>query len=188
MKKIFVILIVILIIVIINFYINKQKTIPASETNIVTKDDKQTKEITPDENKDEEIIFHIKGAIKNPGVYKLPYGSYLQQAIDLAGGVNNGDVSCLNLAQLIIPYQEIIIPNQNECEIVNQTNNSQHNLININTADLNSLTTISGIGKNKAQAIIEYRKNNPFTKLEDLTNVEGISEKLFNKIRDKITL
>ena len=50
------------------------------------------------------------------------------------------------------------------------------------------MNTLSGIGESKANAIVEYRKNKPFVKIEDIVNVEGISNNLFNKIKDKITV
>jgi competence protein ComEA len=61
-------------------------------------------------------------------------------------------------------------------------------LININTSSLDELLTLNGIGESKAVAIIEYRKNNKFTKIEDLMNVSGIGEALYNKVKDSITV
>ncbi len=61
--------------------------------------------------------------------------------------------------------------------------------ININTADVEALSTLGGIGEKKAEAIIEYRKENgPFSKIEDLKNVKGIGDKVFEKIKDQITV
>lgn len=61
-------------------------------------------------------------------------------------------------------------------------------LININTASIDELLTLNGIGESKALAIIEYRKINKFTKIEDLMNVSGIGEALYNKVKDSITI
>ncbi len=59
--------------------------------------------------------------------------------------------------------------------------------ININTADKDTLITLSGVGEKKAEAIIEYRKDHPFKKVEDIQNVKGIGEKVFEKISKEIT-
>lgn len=77
-----------------------------------------------------------------------------------------------------------------EKEINNSTeeNNDDNKLVNINSATIDELTTISGLGEKKAEAIIEYRKENKFTTIEDIKNVSGIGEALFEKIKDYITV
>lgn len=186
MKKIYIIALILGCLFIINFIISKRNTIKIfnnEDQQNVTQYDKEAN--IKEENN--EIVFHIKGAIKNPGVYKINYGAYLQEGIDLAGGLaSNANTNCLNLAQLIIPYQEITIPTTDESCLT--YNDSNSDLININQASKQQLMELTGIGESKAQAIIEYRKQQPFQTIEDITNVDGISENLFNKIKDSITI
>lgn len=176
MKKIIIIGSILLILFITNFFTKDKAVKEEVVDNEIINEETPTNEL-------DTIVFHIKGAVKNPGVYNIAYGSYLNQAIELAGGLVNANTDCLNLAQVIIPYQEIVIPSKEEACSVTQTNSD---LININTASVSELTTLSGIGESKAQAIVSYRTNKPFTKIEDIMNVEGISNNLFNKIKDKI--
>ena len=75
-----------------------------------------------------------------------------------------------------------------EKEITNSIEENNDKLVNINNATIDELTTISGLGEKKAEAIIEYRKENKFTTIEDIKNVSGIGEALFEKIKDYITV
>ena len=75
--------------------------------------------------------------------------------------------------------------NNEKKEEKQDTNNS---LVNINTASLEVLTTLPGIGESKAKSIIAYRDKNKFSKIEDIMNVEGIGESLFVKIKENITV
>ena len=181
MKKIIIICTIIGCLFVVNYLI-KQKQQP---NNAIVEGDANTSNQPSVNDTKDKIVFHIKGAIKNPGVYEISNGSYLQQAIDLAGGLLDANLSCLNLAQVVIPYQEINIPYNGEDCPVDKTNS---NLININTASKAELTSLKGVGDSKAEAIIKYRQHTPFIKIEDLKNVEGISEKLFNNIKDQITV
>ena len=88
-----------------------------------------------------------------------------------------------------IKNDAVIENNLIEGEVKEEENNiSSNNLININTASIDELLTLSGIGKSKADAIIEYRKENKFNKIEDIMNVSGIGESMFEKIKDSITV
>ena len=134
--------------------------------------------------KENSFVVYIKGAIKNPGVYIVDVNTYLQQLIDLAGGFTNANLDCLNLAQSLVPHQEIDIPFSDEpCPIA-----SNSDLININLATQNELITLPGIGESKAEEIITYREQQPFQTIDELKNVSGIGEKLFEKIKNKITI
>lgn len=144
---------------------------------------------------------HIMGEVKQPGVYQVDSTMIVQDAIELAGGLTSeADLLLINLANQIQPHQKIYIPcfnddklekvqsENNPVHIFNQNNNPDSALkVDLNTADLNELQTLNGIGPSKAQAIIEYRaKNGSFLKIEDLMQVPGIKEGSFEKIRDKI--
>lgn len=133
-----------------------------------------------------QIIVDIKGAVVFPGIYSIDENMLLIDVVKLAGGfTDQADTTNINLAMPIGNNQMIIIPLIKETN-VNQTEN---NLININTSSLTELTLLPGIGETKAQNIIDYRTNNGnFTSIEQLKEVKGISESVFNKIKTLVTL
>lgn len=159
------------------------------------------------------IYVDICGAVTSPGVYELPYGSRVFQAIEKAGGyLPEAAASYLNRAKGLSDGQQIYVPTQ--AEVDNQTiaatqdgsetstgneNNTNNGTgqepagtdqkINLNTADVSQLTTLTGVGESKALAIIAYREENgPFTSVEDIMNVPGIKEGTYEKIKDKIAI
>lgn len=184
MKKLIIIAILIFILFMINTYMTKRKddVIEHKELESYQLEDNESVE------NNDTIKFHIKGAINKPGVYTINYGSVIEDAINLAGGAYNANLNCLNLAQLIIPYQEIYIPTQSEACPIQSEGNNVNSLININTANKEQLVSLPGIGESKAQDIIEFRKTKPFKDIEELKNVNGIGENLFERIKDKITI
>lgn len=86
--------------------------------------------------------------------------------------------------------KECICPDINNDACINDGNNDEevNSKININSASKEVLMTLSGIGESKAEAIIEYRENTLFTKIEDIKNITGIGESIFEKIKDYITV
>lgn len=145
------------------------------------------------------IVVEIKGEVKNPDVYEMEEGSIIKDLIEKAGGLTSeANIDKINRAAKLNPNQLIIIPNKNSSEenflgeseiIYGETNESSEKLININTASLEELTKINGIGETKAKSIIEYReKNGAFKSIEEIKNVKGIGEKTFEKLKDSITI
>lgn len=130
-----------------------------------------------------ECIVEIKGEVNKSGIYSVSSESRVNDIIILAGGfTKNADTSRINLAERITDGMVIIIPSLVQEE-------EQSNLININKASKEELMSLSGIGESKAQAIITYRNdNNGFRSIEELLKVNGISEKLYLSIKDKITV
>lgn len=184
-------------------------------TNIVKEENKNE-----EETKDNMYNVDIKGAVKNPGVYKISSDLTVNDAIILAGGLTKeADTSVTNLAKkitdemVIIIYTKDEVKNSNIVDTVikvvekecvcpniqndgclnteikdNISNNENNSLVNINTASVEELQTISGIGESKAKSIVEYRKNNGlFKSIEDIKNVEGIGDKLYETIKVYIT-
>jgi competence protein ComEA len=145
---------------------------------------------------DTPIVVQIAGAVPRPGVYALPKGARVQDAISAAGGfLAEADKTGINLARLLddgekleIPYVEgasIVIPTPG----VEVVDSSSTELININTASQAELETLPGIGPTTAQKIIAYREENgPFQTTEDIINVSGIGPGTYERIKDLITV
>lgn len=129
------------------------------------------------------LIVHVAGAVKKPGVYTLPAGSRIQDAINAAGGpLAEADIHRLNLADILIDGRKVHVP------IMNNNQPEEDGLVNINTADAKELETLPNIGPARAQKIIEYRESHgPFTSIEEITKVSTIGPKIFESIKDLIT-
>ena len=147
--------------------------------------------------KDKNIVVEIKGEVKKPDVYTLEDESIVKDVIDLAGGVTEeADLSNINRAKKLQNHELIYIRNKNEINnkvedntVVNniETTTNASNMVNINSATLEELKTLNGIGDAKANGIIEYReKSGGFTSTDQIKEVDGIGEKMFEKIKDKI--
>lgn len=137
------------------------------------------------------IYVYICGAVKNPGVYQLSEGSRLFQAVDAAGGLlENADERSVNQAQILADGQEIIVYEKGEEVPANDTASSEPSgsgKININTAGKEDLMELPGIGESRADEIINYRnEHGGFESIEDIMNISGIKEKMFEKIKDYI--
>ena len=142
----------------------------------------------------ETIIFvDIKGAVKNPGVYQMKAGDRVKDALDAAGGLTDeADSQKVNLAQRVEDQMVIVVPKVGEeaTEIpagVTSKEAAKEGKVNINTATVEELKTLKGVGEKKAEAIIEYRKKNgSFKTKEDLMKVRGIGKKLFESFQERI--
>lgn len=164
-----------------------------------------------------EIMVDVKGEVNNSGIYTLKEGSRVIDAINMAGGItSNADTSVLNLSKkltdemVIIVYsyyevrnfertkeiEKIVTDNcinsssvKNDACIDSSTEKeSTTSIISINTATVEELTNLPGVGEAKAKSIVDYREQNGlFEKVEDIKNVSGIGEALFEKIKDYIT-
>lgn len=145
----------------------------------------------------------IKGEVLRPGVYEFSCVSRIQEVIKKAGGfTEEADETKINLAQKISDQMQIIVPNlhskqeggvtEGNSEKGNSSNtipsNSKQGTVNINTATLEELQTIKGIGKKKAEAILQYRKEHgAFRTKEDLLQVKGIGKKALEAIENQVT-
>ena len=145
----------------------------------------------------------IKGEVLHPGVYEFSCESRVQEVIKKAGGfTEEADETKINLAQKITDQMQMIVPNlhskqeggvtEGNSEKGNLSNttpsNSKQGTVNINTATLEELQTIKGIGKKKAEAILQYRKEHgSFRTKEDLLQVKGIGKKALEAIESQVT-
>lgn len=151
------------------------------------------------------VFVYVCGAVVSPGVYELDSGARVYEALEAAGGMKEEAAQeILNQAGKIEDGGRIYVPTKEEAAegllenaadsdgVVEGTagsDNSEQGKINMNTAGLEELKTLSGIGDAKAQSIIRYREENgEFQTIEEVMNVEGIKEGVFNKIKDKITV
>ncbi len=149
---------------------------------------------------------HVCGAVRSPGVYELTSDSRLFEAIQMAGGLTEDAAGeALNQAEIIEDGSRIYVPTKEEAESGSENGgisgqdtgsgrtdgadagNTADGRVNINTAARDELMTLSGIGEAKADAIIRYREEcGKFQKIEDLMEVEGIKEGVFQKVKDQI--
>ena len=147
-----------------------------------------------DSSNESKIVVEIKGEVKKPDVYEIQQGSIIKDLIDIAGGLTeDANIDSINRAEKLRDNQLIVIPNKDDISkgiiISNGTGTSSEEIININSASLSELQNINGIGEVKAQSIIDYReKKGGFKSIEDIKNVEGIGDKTFEKIKDKISI
>lgn len=156
------------------------------------------------------LWVHICGYVRTPGIYELPEGSRVFDCLMEAGGFAEGaNETALNLADYLRDGSQIYVPgidlgNENESllshgsiALPDQTGtvvgigetNAQKHLVNINTASLEQLETLPGIGEKRAKDIISYRESNgPFESIEDIQKISGIKSAIFEKIKDLITV
>ena len=163
--------------------------------------------------KDYFIYVDVKGSVKNPGVYKIKSDSRVIDAIETSGGITkDANTRYINLSKPLNDGDVIVVYSNKEIEAAKKENvvyietpcvceevkndacykdngESVSSKININTATIEQLKTLTGIGDAKASAIIEYRNTKGrFKSIEELKEVNGISEAIFNKIKDNITI
>ena len=145
-----------------------------------------------------EVVVSVEGAVTAPGVYHLPNDARMVDAITAAGGFASGaDLSEVNMAARLTDEQRIVIlssgpdlagsPMSATAGVTSESAGAP--LININTADALELDSLPGIGPVLAGRIVTYREaNGPFTRIEELARVDGISMATVDKLRDRITV
>lgn len=148
------------------------------------------------EKDDRDIGVYVCGEVKKPGVYIMKQGDRIEKLINMAGGfTENADIRAVNLAaklkdeDFIIIRSKILLDNSSTGVNPFGDGQTQDGKININTATKEQLKTLPRIGDAYAQRIIEYREKNGFFKdIKDIMKVSGIGEKMFENIKDKITV
>ena len=149
------------------------------------------------------VSVYICGEVNNSGVYEVEAGSILNDVVMMAGGLTPQAASeTIDLVYTIDANVSVYIPAQGQESVDSEYirapeqtlwgNNAEDSgpdaasMVNINSASREQLMTLPGIGEVTADAIIEYREQNPFARIEDIMNVSGIGEAKFNSIRDFI--
>jgi len=203
------ILIVIIAIMVITIGAYIYKTMNKNDENIYINDNIRTLNEISDEDieseyKDDKILVHVIGCVKDTGIVILNSGDRIIDAIEAAGGeTEEADLNKLNLAYVLNDGEKLYVPSiydtdkqeyitqENGDNIVTEgagnmeKNNSE--IININTATKEELMNLQGIGEATANKIVEYRKSNgDFNTIEDIKNVPGIGDAKFQNIKDKI--
>ncbi|PTM59546.1 helix-hairpin-helix domain-containing protein [Desmospora activa] len=145
-----------------------------------------------------ELVVDVKGAIKEPGVYRLEAGSRVKDAIKQAGGpTKEADMNVVNLAQPLTDGMALYIPVEGEepTGVMMQEDSpasagsGQTGPINLNTATQEQLESLNGIGPAKAEAILRHREEHgPFSSVDELVQVSGIGEKTVEQLRDQVAV
>lgn len=167
-------------------------------------DSEQSEERDQDESAAEplELVVHVDGAVTNPGVYVVEgEAPRINDAVMLAGGLlPEADTSSLNLAQPLLDGQKVHVPVVGE-EVaqssvqdlpvqevsVSAQGDADGSRINVNSATVDDLQRLPGVGAATAASIVDDReRNGPFLSVEDLMRVSGIGEKKFEKMRDMV--
>ena len=176
---------------------------PVKETNLqaevaaVSKDSSAEKEVTKEELVEQDLItVDVKGAVKSPGIYDLPVGSRVNDAVQKAGGLTEqADSKSLNLAQKVSDEALVYVPTKGEESASQQTASGaasstiKENKVNLNKASLEELKQVKGLGGKRAQDIIDHREaNGKFKSVDELKKVSGIGAKTIEKLKDYVTV
>lgn len=145
------------------------------------------------------LRVHVAGAVQRPDVYHLAPGSIVKDALMKAGGpAPDADLSHANLALELHDQQQVYIPRQGEAPVTSGSGAQSPTIgsiaspaakVNINTATVEELAALPGIGPQLAQRIVDHREQRgPFTDIRQITQVSGIGDKTFERIKDRITV
>lgn len=139
---------------------------------------------------EQKIYVTVAGEVNNPGMYEMTTDNRINDAIEKAGGfTENAYTDNINLAQKLTDEQYINVPSTTPDTTEVAPSSSFNGIVNINTATVDELCRLPGIGEEIAKRIIEYRENaGNFKRIIDIQNVEGIGTEKFNKIKNNITI
>ena len=177
----------------------KEKNLQA-EVAAVSKDSSSDKEVNKEEKEESPeqdlITVDVKGAVKSPGIYDLPVGSRVHDAVQKAGGLTEeADSKSLNLAQKISDEALVYVPTKGEEATSQQAASgttpsaSKEKKVNLNRASLEELKQVKGLGGKRAQDIIDHREaNGKFKSVDELKKVSGIGAKTIEKLKDYVTV
>ena len=175
---------------------------PVKETNLqaevaaVSKDSSTEKEVKEEPVEQDLITVDVKGAVKAPGIYDLPVGSRVNDAVQKAGGLTEqADSKSLNLAQKVSDEALVYVPTKGEESASQHTGSgapsstSKEKKVNLNKASLEELKQVKGLGGKRAQDIIDHRETNgKFKSVDELKKVSGIGAKTIEKLKDYVTV
>ncbi len=171
-----------------------------TEVSAISKDSSSEKEVKKEEKEESPeqdlITVDVKGAVKSPGIYDLPVGSRVHDAVQKAGGLTDeADSKSLNLAQKISDEALVYVPTKGEEAASQQATSgtspstSKDKKVNLNKASLEELKQVKGLGGKRAQDIIDHREaNGKFKSVDELKKVSGIGAKPIEKLKDYVTV
>ena len=171
-----------------------------TEVTTVAKDsstEKEVKKEEKDESPEQDLVtVDVKGAVKSPGIYDLPVGSRVHDAVQKAGGLTEeADSKSLNLAQKVSDEALVYVPTKGEEATSQQAasetspSTSKEKKVNLNKASLEELKQVKGLGGKRAQDIIDHREaNGKFKSVDELKKVSGIGAKTIEKLKDYVTV
>jgi competence protein ComEA len=142
------------------------------------------------------VVVHVAGAVAEPGVYELPSGARVHNAIEAAGGqLPRADSAALNLAALLVDGERIYVPRRGESVPIATNSAGSGSVgapsgpVDVNHATVEELDELPGIGPTTAAAIVDHREQNgPFATVDDLEAVRGIGPAKLDAIRDLVTV
>ncbi len=161
---------------------------------------------TREKDKDKEpppppLYVDVKGQVKNPGLYQFEPGTRVANAIEKAGGaLPDADLVQINLAAPLTDGAALVIPAKGATSPVSASiglgksaasvsTTGASTVINLNTATAEELRSLPGIGEARAKAIVDYRsKQGRFRSTDDLKQIEGIGDKMFSRIKDRLVV
>ncbi len=179
---------------------SKEEKSEALEENSDADDDKKT---VAEDSKKAAVFVYVCGAVHQPGVYEMTEDARLYEVIALAGGLKEDAAGeMVNQARLVEDGERVYIPTKEEAAAGmlenaagesttsgDSTGNSEAKKVNLNTAGKEELMTLPGIGESKADSILSYREEHgSFQSTEELMQISGIKEGVYNKIKDNITV
>ena len=185
------------------FLLKSDSQTPVKETNLqaevaaVSKDLSTEKDVKKEEPVEQDLItVDVKGAVKAPGIYDLPVGSRVNDAVQKAGGLTEqADSKSLNLAQKVSDEALVYVPTKGEESASQQagsgapSSTSKEKKVNLNKASLEELKQVKGLGGKRAQDIIDHRESNgKFKSVDELKKVSGIGAKTIEKLKDYVTV
>ena len=190
--------------------------IETSDVPVITADSSESPSSENEASQSSETVplisIYICGEVRDPGIYEVPKGVLLNDIIEDAGGLTeNASVNNINFVYRVECNMSVYIPSEDEItkgmgggDIIRQdgvyvwgvesggaggqagSGQQDRLMVNINTATVDELKSLPGIGEVTAQAIEEYRRTNPFKTVEDIKNVTGIGDSKYNRIKDHI--
>lgn len=159
----------------------------SDEEEVLILEEAQIEAEVVEEESPKTVFVYVCGAVVNEGVYELPEGSRGYEAIQMAGGfTETAAKTAVDQAAVLQDEMTLYVPNYSE---VAATQSADEGKVNLNLASREELMTLPGVGESKADSIISYREeHNGFKSIEEIMEISGIKEGLYNKIKDDIKI